>query len=68
MYRRLLIPVDSSDASKAGLRESVRIATPDVSGVRLVHVIDSSVGRDSYNPGIAGGTIIQAVVTTEPSF
>jgi nucleotide-binding universal stress UspA family protein len=60
MYRHFLIPVDGSDASKAGLREVVRIATPDVSRVRVVHVIDSSVGRDSYNPGTVGDTINQA--------
>ena len=60
MYRHLLIPVDGSDASKAGLREVVRIATPDVSKLRLVHVIDSSVGRDSFDPGTVGDTIIQA--------
>ena len=28
MYRNLLIPLDGSDASKTGLREVVRIATP----------------------------------------
>jgi nucleotide-binding universal stress UspA family protein len=54
MYRHVLIPVDGSDATKAGLREVIRIATPDVSRVRLVHVIDSSAGRDSYNPGTVG--------------
>src|ERR1700677_4127698 len=59
MYRRLLIPVDGSDASKAGLREVVQIAAPDISRVRLVHVIDSSVGMDSYDPGTVGDTIIK---------
>jgi nucleotide-binding universal stress UspA family protein len=60
MYRNLLIPLDGSDASKAGLCEVVRIATPDVSRLRLVHVIDSSVGTDSYDPGTVGATMIQA--------
>jgi nucleotide-binding universal stress UspA family protein len=60
MYRHLLIPVDGSDASKAGLREVVRIATPEVSKLRVVHVIDSSVGKSSYDPGTVGDTIIQA--------
>jgi nucleotide-binding universal stress UspA family protein len=60
MYRQILIPVDGSDASKAGLREVVRIATPNVSTLRLVHVIDSTLGRDSYDPGTVGDTIIEA--------
>jgi nucleotide-binding universal stress UspA family protein len=60
VYLHLLVPVDGSDASKAGLREVVRIATPDLSRIRLVHVIDSSVGRDSYDPQTVGDTIIQA--------
>jgi nucleotide-binding universal stress UspA family protein len=60
MYRHLLIPVDGSDASRAGLREVVQIAGPDVSRLRLIHVIDSSVGRDSYDPGTVGDTMIQA--------
>jgi nucleotide-binding universal stress UspA family protein len=60
MYRHLLIPVDGSDASKAGLREVVRIVTPEVSKLRLVHVIDSSVGKDSCDPGTVGDTMVQA--------
>jgi len=60
MYRQILIPVDGSEASKAGLREVVRIATADASTLRLVHVIDSSVGRDSYDPGTVGDTMIEA--------
>jgi nucleotide-binding universal stress UspA family protein len=61
MYRHLLIPVDGSDASKAALREVVRIVvTPDVSKLRLVHVIDSSVGKDPYDPGTVGDTMVQA--------
>jgi nucleotide-binding universal stress UspA family protein len=59
-YRHVLIPVDGSDASKAGVREIVRIVTPDVSKLRLVHVIDSSVGKDSYDPGTVGDTMVQA--------
>jgi nucleotide-binding universal stress UspA family protein len=60
MYRHLLIPVDGSSASKTGLREVVQIASPGVSRIRLVHVIDSSAGRDSYNPRTVGDTLIQA--------
>src|SRR5271155_2641242 len=60
MYRHVLIAVDGSDASNAGLREVVRIVTPDVSKLRLVHVIDSSVGRDSYDLGTVGDAMVQA--------
>jgi nucleotide-binding universal stress UspA family protein len=60
MYRQAPIPVDSSDASKAGLREVIRITIPDVSRLRLVHVIDSFVGRDAYHAGTVGDTLIQA--------
>jgi nucleotide-binding universal stress UspA family protein len=60
MYCHILIAVDGSDASRAGLREVVRIATPDVSKLRLVHVVDSSVGKESYDPGTVGDTMVQA--------
>jgi nucleotide-binding universal stress UspA family protein len=59
MYHHILIPVDGSDASKAGLRQVVQIATPDLSRVRLLHVIESSMGGNSYDPGTVGDTIIQ---------
>jgi nucleotide-binding universal stress UspA family protein len=45
---------------RLGYAKSFGSPPPGVSRLRLVHVIDSSVGKDSYDPGTVGDTIIQA--------
>ena len=39
MYRRILVPIDGSDAASHGLTEAIRLAVPWGSTLRLLHVI-----------------------------
>lgn len=40
MYERILVPVDGSPTSNAGLREAVRVAKLTGAQIRLIHVVD----------------------------
>ncbi len=40
MYKKILIPVDGSPASKRGLTEAIRLAKYHKARVRLIHVVD----------------------------
>lgn len=40
MYKRILVPLDGSDASIFGLAEAIRLARNQDASLRLVHVID----------------------------
>jgi nucleotide-binding universal stress UspA family protein len=42
MYQRILVPVDGSETSNAGLAEAVKLARLTGAQLRLVHVIDES--------------------------
>jgi len=39
MYRRILVPIDGSDAACQGLDEAIRLAGPWASTLRLLHVV-----------------------------
>jgi len=43
MYKRILVPVDGSDASMRGLREAIRVTKDQEAALRLVHVVDELV-------------------------
>ena len=47
MYKRILVPVDGSEASNQGLSEAIKLAKEHGAALRLVHAIDELV--------IAGG-------------
>lgn len=40
MYRRILVPVDGSDASMRGLTHAVGLATDQKAQLRILHVVD----------------------------
>lgn len=42
MYQRILVPVDGSATSKAGLAEAVKLARLTGAQLRLIHVVDES--------------------------
>jgi nucleotide-binding universal stress UspA family protein len=50
MYRRILVPIDGSDAASHGLSEALRLAAPWRSTIRLLHVVCT----DSLSEGHAG--------------
>jgi len=40
MYRKILVPVDGSEASASGLREAIRLAKSTGATLQIVHVVD----------------------------
>jgi len=52
MYAKILVPVDGSQASVAGLTEAIRIAKSQGSEIRLVHVVDALILEAGYGAGI----------------
>jgi nucleotide-binding universal stress UspA family protein len=40
MYKRILVPVDGSATSMAGLRQAIGLAKQDRARLRLVHIVD----------------------------
>jgi nucleotide-binding universal stress UspA family protein len=43
MYRRILVPVDGSDASQSGLEHAIALATDQKARVRFLNVVDETV-------------------------
>jgi nucleotide-binding universal stress UspA family protein len=50
MYRRILVPVDGSPASRLGLDEAIRLARVTGATLRLVHVVNEYVFDPVYAP------------------
>lgn len=42
MYRRILVPIDSSATAALGLREAIRLAKDQNAALRVVHVVDKT--------------------------
>jgi nucleotide-binding universal stress UspA family protein len=61
IYSKVLIPVDGSAASMAGVHEATRIATTQQAEFRLLHIADEFHWNDTFEPGTAGGTIIETI-------
>ncbi len=75
MYAKILVPVDGSQASTAGLTEAIKIAKNQGSEIRLVHVVNDLIVDAGYGAGIyacdaaevlrkAGRDILDAAQTT----
>ncbi len=52
MYAKILVPVDGSQASTAGLTEAIKIAKSQGSEIRLVHVVNDLILEVGYGAGI----------------
>ena len=51
MYQKILVPVDGSTTSAAGLAEAIRLAQLTQGQLRLVHVVDElsfAMSMDAY--------------------
>lgn len=48
MYMRILVAVDGSQGSERALREALRLAAGPSATVRLVHVLDADLYRDTF--------------------
>ncbi len=52
MYPKILVPVDGSQASAAGLAEAIKIAKNQGSELRLVHVVNDLILDYGYGSGV----------------
>lgn len=59
MYERILVPVDGSDASRAGLNEALNLAGEHQSSLRLVHVVDDLITMPVYEGAMFAGELIE---------
>lgn len=58
MYERILVPVDGSDASHAGLNEAMALAAQHQSRLRLLHVVDDLITMPVMEGAIFAGELI----------
>lgn len=52
MYAKILVPIDGSQASNAGLTEAIKIAKSQGSEIRLMHVVNDLILDAGYGAGI----------------
>ena len=58
MYERILVPVDGSDASHAGLNEALALAAEHQSRIRLLHIVDDLITIPIYEGAVFAGELI----------
>lgn len=61
LYKRILVPVDGSTTSSAGLREAVRLAKNQHARLRLLNVIDEMIVFNTPDGGINVEPILNAL-------
>jgi nucleotide-binding universal stress UspA family protein len=61
MYKRILVPVDGSDASNRGLAEAARLARSLGAALRLVHVVNEFVMDTAYPPALYHESLIESL-------
>jgi nucleotide-binding universal stress UspA family protein len=61
MYGNVLIPVDGSDCSTAGLLEVPKLAVGQARQIRLLHVVDELHWNAKFDPGCIGGVMIESI-------
>jgi nucleotide-binding universal stress UspA family protein len=52
VYKRILVPVDGSPTSTAGLNEALRLAKSQKAKVRLIHIVDELMIFSSSEAGL----------------
>jgi nucleotide-binding universal stress UspA family protein len=61
MYQRILVPVDGSHTSTAGLQEAIRLALDQRARLRLVSVVDELVITQNFEGMLNAGDLIDAL-------
>ncbi len=61
MYSKILVPVDGSETSTAGLNEAVRLAKIHGSQLCLVHVVNEFILDCGYAPGLYSEDLLDAM-------
>ncbi len=62
MYKRILVPVDGSAVSAAGLREAVRFAKDQQARLRIVHIVDETALVQYPDAGDITGQVLDSFV------
>lgn len=61
MYKKILVPIDGSDTSLAGLNEAIRLAKVHDSELCLIHIVNELILDYSYTPGAFGDDFFSAL-------
>ena len=57
-YKRILVPLDGSTTSNAGLKEALKLAKAGKGRLRLLHVVDDTVLFRMAEPGVDLGSLL----------
>ena len=61
VYKRILVPVDGSSTSKAGLNEALRLARDQKAKLKLIHIVDELMIFSSSEAGLNIEPIIESM-------
>lgn len=61
VYKRILVPVDGSSASNAGLREALKLAKDQRARLRLLHIVDELVVFNTPEAGFNIESILESM-------
>jgi nucleotide-binding universal stress UspA family protein len=61
VYKRILVPVDGSSTSKAGLSEALRLAKDQKAKLKLIHIVDELMIFSSSEAGLNIEPIIESM-------
>jgi len=61
MYKKVLVPVDGSDASQQGLSEAIKLAKGFGATLRLVHVVNEFIMETGYAPALHHQRLIDTI-------
>jgi nucleotide-binding universal stress UspA family protein len=61
VYKRILVPVDGSSTSMAGLNEALRLAKNQKARVKLLHIVDEMMIFSSSEAGLNIGPVVESM-------
>lgn len=61
MFKRILVPLDGSAPSRAGLEQALALAKSEGGRVRLVHVVDENALMQGMEPAFNVGELLDAL-------
>jgi nucleotide-binding universal stress UspA family protein len=64
MFEKILVPIDGSETSKAGLAEAVKLAQIHTSQLRICHVVNEFILDYTYSPAVCATNLIESLQET----
>ena len=61
MYGKILVPVDGSETSTAGLEEAIQIAKLVGGKIRILHVVNELIIDYAFGSGLYANTVIESM-------